>query len=76
MKSPHLRSHPLPRVQGVLWPNHQQENERIIAAAEDIGAEDYFPIQCLDAMKGLWDDASVQLTIRRGNEYALHDNIQ
>jgi hypothetical protein len=27
-------------------------------------------------MKGLWADAAVQQTIRRGNEYALHDNIQ
>jgi guanine nucleotide-binding protein subunit alpha len=52
------------------------EYERVIAAAEDIGAEDHFPIHCLAAMKGLWADAAVQQTIRRGNEYALHDNIQ
>lgn len=50
--------------------------ERVIAAAEDIGVEESFPIQCLTAMKGLWADEAVQSTIRRGNEYALHDNIQ
>lgn len=53
-----------------------KEYERIIALAEDIGIDDPFPIQCLAAMKGLWTDEAVQSTIRRGNEYALHDNIQ
>lgn len=48
----------------------------MIAAAEDIGADDAFPAQCLPAMKALWNDPSVQATIKRGNEYALHDNIQ
>ncbi|KAL8994722.1 MAG: hypothetical protein Q9169_005386 [Polycauliona sp. 2 TL-2023] len=52
------------------------EHERVIAAAEDIGTEDSFPPQGLPAMKALWHDPSVQATIRRGNEYALHDNIQ
>ena len=56
--------------------NSAQDYERIIAQAQDIGTEDHFPIQCLDAMKGLWQDESVQRTIKRGNEYALHDNIQ
>lgn len=53
-----------------------QNAERVIAAAEDIGADDSFPQQCLPAMKTLWQDPSVQATIKRGNEYALHDNIQ
>jgi guanine nucleotide-binding protein subunit alpha len=53
-----------------------KEYERVIAAAEDIGSDDPFPQQCLVAMKGLWKDDSVQRTIGRGNEYALHDNIQ
>ncbi|KAL9631481.1 MAG: hypothetical protein Q9204_004213 [Flavoplaca sp. TL-2023a] len=52
------------------------EYERVIAAAEDIGTEDPFPPQGLPAMKALWHDPSVQATIKRGNEYALHDNIQ
>ena len=48
----------------------------MLGAAEDIGPEEVFPQNCLPAMKGLWADASVQKTIKRGNEYALHDNIQ
>ena len=53
-----------------------KEHEKIIAAAEDIGPEDQFPQRCLPAMKALWNDPSVQQTIKRGNEFALHDNIQ
>ena len=53
-----------------------KEHEKVIAAAEDIGPEDQFPQNCLPAMKALWDDPSVQQTIKRGNEFALHDNIQ
>ena len=53
-----------------------QDYERIIASAADIGPDDAFPSQCQTAMKGLWEDEAVQKCIRRGNEYALHDNIQ
>ena len=53
-----------------------QEHEKIIASASDIGPEDYFPPLCQVAMKGLWEDRAVQQCIKRGNEYALHDNIQ
>ncbi|KAM0805707.1 guanine nucleotide-binding protein alpha-2 subunit [Usnea florida] len=53
-----------------------QEYERVIASAADIGPDDTFPSQCQTAMKGLWEDEAVQKCIRRGNEYALHDNIQ
>ena len=53
-----------------------QEFENVIATAEDIGPDDVFPRNCLPAMKGLWNDPAVQKTIKRGNEYALHDNIQ
>ena len=52
-----------------------QRFESIIQDQEDIGIDDSFPIECLSAMKGLWTDPSVQQTIRRGNEFALHDNI-
>jgi len=53
-----------------------QEHEKVIASAEDIGPDDSFPQECLPAMKSLWHDPSVQATIKRGNEFALHDNIQ
>ena len=52
-----------------------QKYEAIIANQDDIGIEDSFPKDCLGAMKGLWKDPSVQQTMRRGNEFALHDNI-
>lgn len=53
-----------------------KEYGRTIASAADIGPDDIFPQECNEAMKGLWDDEAVQKCIRRGNEYALHDNIQ
>ena len=53
-----------------------KEYERVIASAADIGPDDTFPPQCQNAMKGLWEDPAVQKCIKRGNEYALHDNIQ
>ena len=53
-----------------------QDYEAVIGAASDIGPDDPFPLQCLPAMKGLWKDDAVQQCIKRGNEYALHDNIQ
>lgn len=53
-----------------------EEHEKVIAAAEDLGPEDQFPQKCLPSMKALWNDPSVQQTIKRGNEFALHDNIQ
>jgi guanine nucleotide-binding protein subunit alpha, other len=46
-----------------------------LALAEDIGVDDCFPSDCLPAMKTLWADQAVQETIKRGNEFALHDNI-
>ena len=55
--------------------NESKMFEAIIQDQEDIGIDDSFPIECLSAMKGLWADPSVQQTIKRGNEFALHDNI-
>ncbi len=49
--------------------------EAIILVTEDIGPDDPFPLECLPAMKGLWTDSGVQTAIKRGNEYALHDNL-
>jgi guanine nucleotide-binding protein subunit alpha, other len=65
-----------PRVgseHGLRW---WQKYEQVLLQAEDIGVNDPFPLDCLPSMKGLWKDPAVQQTIKRGNEYALHDNIQ
>lgn len=48
----------------------------IIAADPEIGTEDSMPLDCMNAFKSLWKDEGVQLAIRKGNEYALHDNLQ
>ena len=53
-----------------------QDYEKVISSAADIGPDDMFPPNCQVAMKGLWEDPAVQKCIKRGNEYALHDNIQ
>ena len=52
-----------------------QRFEAVILVSEDIGPDDPFPMECLPAMKGLWADRGVQSAIKRGNEYALHDNL-
>lgn len=46
-----------------------------MAADPDIGPEDAMPLDCLGAFRALWKDEGVQLAIRKGNEYALHDNL-
>ena len=48
----------------------------IIAADPEIGTEDSMPLDCMNAFKSLWRDEGVQTAIRKGNEYALHDNLQ
>ncbi|KAL9098294.1 MAG: hypothetical protein Q9163_006023 [Psora crenata] len=65
------------RELGLEYQNEKSpEYEAIIASAADIGPDESFPPHCRGAMKGLWEDEAVQKCIKRGNEYALHDNIQ
>ncbi|KAI6786202.1 G-protein alpha subunit, partial [Hortaea werneckii] len=47
----------------------------IVAADPEIGQDDPMPMDCLNAFKSLWRDQGVQLAIKKGNEYALHDNL-
>lgn len=47
----------------------------ILAADPEIGADEPMPLDCLNAFKSLWRDQGVQLAIKKGNEYALHDNL-
>lgn len=50
--------------------------EEVILAAKDIDINQSFPRECLPAMIALWADDAVQQTIKRGNEFALHDNLK
>ena len=52
-----------------------QRFAEVVAADPEIGPEEPMPIDCLNAFKSLWTDAGVQLAIKKGNEYALHDNL-
>lgn len=47
----------------------------IVSADPEIGPEDAMPIDCLNAFRELWKDAGIQLAIKKGHEYALHDNL-
>lgn len=47
----------------------------VVAADPEIGPDDMMLHDCCKAFKSLWGDAGVQLAIRKGNEYALHDNL-
>jgi len=47
----------------------------LIFSDPEIGPEEPMPIDCLNAFRSLWSDEGVQLAIKKGNEYALHDNL-
>ena len=56
----------------------EQANVRfaeVVAADPDISGDDPMPADCLVAFKALWGDGGVQEAIKKGNEYALHDNL-
>jgi guanine nucleotide-binding protein subunit alpha, other len=42
---------------------------------KEIKDTESFPRAYLQPLQALWNDSGVQLAIRRGNEYALYDNI-
>ncbi|KAI9708203.1 MAG: hypothetical protein M1820_004157 [Bogoriella megaspora] len=51
------------------------KNAEVVAADPEIGIDDSMPLPCLPAFQSLWADAGIQLAIKKGNEYALHDNL-
>ena len=52
-----------------------QRYSEMVNAAPDIGTEEPMPEEFLTAFNCLWADKGVQLTILKGNQYALHDNL-
>ncbi|KAF2237963.1 guanine nucleotide binding protein, alpha subunit [Viridothelium virens] len=47
----------------------------VIPTEPEISIDDPMPMQCLNAFTALWRDQGIQLAIKKGNEYALHDNL-
>lgn len=41
----------------------------------ELGANDAMPVDYLEPIKSLWSDGGVKKTIAKGNEFALHDNL-
>lgn len=52
----------------------QKYMEQILVDHE-LSPNDHFPIDLLDPIKRLWVDEGVRTAIAKGNEYALHDNL-
>lgn len=48
--------------------------ERVLVDHE-LSPNDHFPMEYLQPLKTLWEDEGVQHAIAKGNEYALHDNL-
>lgn len=41
----------------------------------ELSPNDHFPLEFLQPIKNLYDDEGVKKAIAKGNEYALHDNL-
>jgi len=41
----------------------------------ELGANDQMPLDYLEPIKKLWVDGGVRKAIGKGNEFALHDNL-
>ncbi len=52
-----------------------QQYISVILVDCDLGPKDPLPTQYLRCFKALWADAGVQRAIEKGNEFALHDNL-
>lgn len=47
-----------------------------IMVDHEISPNEPLPIDYLDPIKRLWKDQGVKQAIAKGNEYALHDNLE
>lgn len=41
----------------------------------EVGANDPMPEDFLEPIKQLWQDAGIKAAMAKGNEFALHDNL-
>ncbi|MCJ1453994.1 hypothetical protein MMC28_004344 [Mycoblastus sanguinarius] len=49
--------------------------EKTIICSNGLGLNTSFPPNYLAAIQGLWADEAVQSIVKRGGEFALHDNL-
>ncbi|KAH8785654.1 G-protein alpha subunit CPG-3 [Diaporthe sp. PMI_573] len=57
----------------------QPESEKCmeqILVDHELSPNDHFPTEFLEPIKSLWADEGVKKAIAKGNEYALHDNLE
>jgi guanine nucleotide-binding protein subunit alpha, other len=52
-----------------------QKNMAHIMEDFELSANDPMPVDYLVPIKRLWTDAGVKAAISKGNEFALHDNL-
>jgi guanine nucleotide-binding protein subunit alpha len=48
---------------------------QLLSADKDVGPNEFLPIEYYHCFADLWSDAGIQLAMLKGNEYALHDNL-
>lgn len=54
--------------------NIQKDMQQVLVDHE-LSPNDHFPMEYLQPLKNLWADEGVKNAIAKGNEYALHDNL-
>ncbi|CAN8106192.1 unnamed protein product [Discula destructiva] len=55
-------------------PESEKDMEQVLIEYE-LSPNDQFPLAYLQPLKNLWTDEGVKKAIAKGNEYALHDNL-
>ncbi|VUC20234.1 unnamed protein product [Clonostachys rosea] len=61
---------------GISFEKPESEKHMALVLIErEIGLEERMPLDYLEPVKALWQDAGVKAAIAKGNEYALHDNL-
>jgi guanine nucleotide-binding protein subunit alpha, other len=53
----------------------KQQWAELIMSDPDILPSEPLPLECLTAFNSLWADKGIQMAMLKGNEYALHDNL-
>lgn len=48
----------------------------LLLVEREISVGDSMPAEYLQPVKALWEDRGIKMAIAKGNEYALHDNLE